>query len=84
MSKTRRRPQEMDRLPQNWDKSVTASAAVDTASPTTHSRSPRARASGAIEVLSMFCATYVNKQMASRARSVAWAWGSAERGDEGE
>ena len=47
------------------------SPAVDTASPTTHSRSSRARASGAIEVLNMFCETYVNKQMANRARSVA-------------
>ena len=76
---TRLRPQAMERRPQNWLSAVTAAAARDTAAPTIHSGSSRARERGAIDTLSMFCAVYVNSAIATSARRV----GFVSKGDEG-
>ena len=76
---TRLRPQAIERRPQNWLSAVTAAAARDTAAPTIHSGSSRARERGAIDTLSMFCAVYVNSAIATSARRV----GFVSKGDEG-
>ena len=76
---TRLRPHAIERRPQNWLRTVTASAASDTAAPTIHSGRDSARDRGAIDTLSMFCAVYVNRAIATRARSV----GLVSNGEEG-
>ena len=73
VSRTRLRPHAIERRPQNWLSIATPTAASDTAAPTIHSGILIALARGAIDTLSMFCAVYVNRAIASSARSVGWA-----------